>query len=514
MAFDIVGARAAGYSDEEIAQELESAGTFDVRGALGAGYTLDEIAGEIQGGKAGPTPAEAGTAQWAKTPGKEAWAVPKEDIITKEQAMRFIWPGAKTAKEHFIKGLTPALGMAGATAGAAGGPAGTAMGFAAGERAGRTIETLTGVSEPETPGEAAIETGKSLAFGALPWGVEKAVKGVGAVKGALKGGVRRSVKVPKFMEKLGGKMRPSEAGQAGVKGAQDTYTKVSKIGDELYENAKALAPKEGTLKLDRTYAEIDAILADQSLNEAEKKIARDALGRISPEVRSGARGRMQLTPELEAQIKGDIGILTKPLSFEEAFTLRRDLSKLTKQGGTKSHVAGRLLDVLNEEVSENAVKLGTPETITAFQNAINYWRDVVVPQRNIVKMLGKESFEEIPNLLTTNLRTIEALKTSMPESNFQDVKRGFVSDIFESVGNNPAKVAPKLRELTTAKKELMEAAFSSEELAAMKLAGDPGALIKYLEKHPNLKWFVSHMMKYGVAYGAMGLMWREIRRGK
>jgi len=43
MAFDIVGARKAGYSDDEIAQYLSEQKKFDYSGAVGAGYTSSEI---------------------------------------------------------------------------------------------------------------------------------------------------------------------------------------------------------------------------------------------------------------------------------------------------------------------------------------------------------------------------------------------------------------------------------------------------------------------------------------
>jgi hypothetical protein len=43
MAFDIVGARKAGYSDDEIAQYLSEQKKFDYFGAVGAGYTSSEI---------------------------------------------------------------------------------------------------------------------------------------------------------------------------------------------------------------------------------------------------------------------------------------------------------------------------------------------------------------------------------------------------------------------------------------------------------------------------------------
>ena len=49
MAFDVAGARKAGYSDREIIDHLASSRDFDVEGAIGAGYSLGEIANHMAG---------------------------------------------------------------------------------------------------------------------------------------------------------------------------------------------------------------------------------------------------------------------------------------------------------------------------------------------------------------------------------------------------------------------------------------------------------------------------------
>ena len=49
MAFDVEGARKAGYSDPEIANYLASQKTFDITGARKAGYGDQEIIGHLLG---------------------------------------------------------------------------------------------------------------------------------------------------------------------------------------------------------------------------------------------------------------------------------------------------------------------------------------------------------------------------------------------------------------------------------------------------------------------------------
>src|SRR3989304_3413718 len=160
MPFNIAGARQAGYTDEEIIKELESAGKFDIRGALSAGY--------------------------------------------------------------FIRGITPALEMTGAVAGAVGGPIGSALGFGAGGGAGRGVEGIAGLREPETAMGAMARTARDIGIGMLPMGIAKVAK----IPGAIKAGITKGTKVTKAVQKVGGEMLPSVAGESGLKGAQGTFKEV------------------------------------------------------------------------------------------------------------------------------------------------------------------------------------------------------------------------------------------------------------------------------------------------
>ena len=49
MAFDYLGARKEGYSDEEIASHLASSSGFDISGAVESGYSYSEIAQHLTG---------------------------------------------------------------------------------------------------------------------------------------------------------------------------------------------------------------------------------------------------------------------------------------------------------------------------------------------------------------------------------------------------------------------------------------------------------------------------------
>ena len=78
MAFDIDGARAAGYSDDEIADHLGGQSNFDTAGARKAGYTSAEILAQLtkvpQPKAAAPAPAPAPAVALAPAPSPQATA--------------------------------------------------------------------------------------------------------------------------------------------------------------------------------------------------------------------------------------------------------------------------------------------------------------------------------------------------------------------------------------------------------------------------------------------------------
>ena len=57
MAFDVEGARKAGYSEAEIAEFLGTQSNFDVKGAQKAGYSAQEIIKHLLSQQPAPAPA-------------------------------------------------------------------------------------------------------------------------------------------------------------------------------------------------------------------------------------------------------------------------------------------------------------------------------------------------------------------------------------------------------------------------------------------------------------------------
>jgi len=430
----------------------------------------------------------------------------------KQQALNFAWGGWPEAKRQFMGGVTPALEMAGATAGTVlgGGPWGTALGYAAGGRVGKGLEVMTGQSKPETLLEATLNTVKDVGIGLLPYSVEKGIEGVSAIKEAIKAPWTKGAKVEDVYKVIGGQLRKDIAGESGMAGAKQTYSVVHNKGNQLYETAKKLVPTETKVGGNNLYSSIDDILKDPASTDAEKSFANDILARISPAAKSGTRGRMQLSKQnLEdimgrAEETGQLGIMTRPATVEEAYTTKSILSKATEKKGKVGWRAGQMLDALHQDINETVAKIGKPEITQAFNDAINFWKGKVVPQRKVVQLLGKKSSELLPDLLLKDVNVVKGLRASMPEENFQNLKRGLLTDIATQEENNPVRIANRLRTLLSDNKYTMEAAFNEEELGAIKLAGNPIGLKRYLEEHPKTKW-VAKYLGYSLWYGTAGL---------
>lgn len=502
--------KAAGFSDEEIQQRKNK---YKI-----AGFTDQEIT-QAFGGITKPSPREQMANIPALTPQQELAAptlTSEEQERARKEALtdipRFFWSGPKEAKEQFMRGVTPALEMAGATAGSFFGPWGTALGFATGGRVGKGIETMTGVSKPETLPEATIATARDVGIGLLPWGLGKIARIPGAVKEAVTRPWTKAGKIKEVFESVGGKLEPSVAGELGTAGAKRQYSTLSKQGNQLYESAKKLAPEGSKAELSNLYSAVDEALKDEMASPAEKKFASDWLRKITPAVRTGQR-RVGLSPELQQEIlekaEGELGITLRPSTVQEAYALRSELSETMTKGGKVGWRAGRFLDALHNDLTEATEKLGIPEAKDAFKKAIDFWRSKVIPQRETVNLLEKKSVERIPGLLQKDIATIQQLKATLPEEGFKDLKRGMLTDVANKVENNPTKTSQQLRKLLSSKKELMENIFDPEELEAIRISADPGKFGRYLENHPRIRWLVK-WLPVGLAIE----MGREVLGGK
>ena len=105
MAFDVEGAKKAGYTDSEIADHLAQSSSFDAAGARSSGYSDADIIGHLSGAapsqQSAPSPASTGQPASKLT-------VPKYD-----RGME----GVRSALRGATIGVSDVLGAAGGAAG-------------------------------------------------------------------------------------------------------------------------------------------------------------------------------------------------------------------------------------------------------------------------------------------------------------------------------------------------------------------------------------------------------------
>lgn len=169
MAFDIEGARKAGYSDSEIADHLASTRGFRIDQARNAGYNDSELIDHLSGKSAkeehplsGDTPA---TRMKAMNP-------PEVNDGTPEWAGKHpnLYAGLRTAKDIIdptVEGVgLVGGGILGSGAGPAGSVVGAGTGYAGAKRLTKATDVMLGFEQPETAGQAFKQTGKDVVEGA------------------------------------------------------------------------------------------------------------------------------------------------------------------------------------------------------------------------------------------------------------------------------------------------------------------------------------------------------------
>jgi len=290
MAFDVAAARAAGYSDQEIAEYLGSQNKFDTGAALRAGYTPEEIIGHLGGGK---PPKESGVLSELRrgieqpissaiTGVKSIFGTPEEEAIKGVQRGREIserageGPSLEAVKKAYERGLLPAAGevlsqipkalagqagtigsaMAGARlgamAGAPFGPVGAVIGGAGGAGAallpqflGSNIERQAAESmEKQQPVNIRMgEAAKAAAGQAALEGAGQAfMLGKGLVKGVLGLTDDVALMTAKAEQELLKKAQQSVTG-AATRGAAIGATEIPvEVGQQILERWQAGLP--------------------------------------------------------------------------------------------------------------------------------------------------------------------------------------------------------------------------------------------------------------------------------
>jgi hypothetical protein len=165
MAFDVTGARAAGYSDVEIANHLAQEQKFDLAGARKAGYSDTEIIGHLAAAAAAPAaPAAVPNRQLAGVPGAPGEQLGNRNVGAPERVRSV----GETITGTGEAALTLATGAVGGTAGLLGGTvkglAGAVMDGTFGTQAGvRQVEQAAGEGMAALTYQPRTESGQEQA---------------------------------------------------------------------------------------------------------------------------------------------------------------------------------------------------------------------------------------------------------------------------------------------------------------------------------------------------------------
>jgi len=193
MAFDTAGAKAAGYSDAEIADFMGQGSNFDVAGARQAGYNDGEIMQYLDGNTAPqaapPVPNFGSQARGQSTAGDKPSALKQGISSLAHSALPILGlvggglvAGAAATPETFGLGTIPAAA------------AGGGLGYAAGNRLATGLDQAMGIGTPETMSQALHNTAKDTAVGTAYGAIGPGLSAGGSLfsqvgKNALVGGL-------------------------------------------------------------------------------------------------------------------------------------------------------------------------------------------------------------------------------------------------------------------------------------------------------------------------------------
>ncbi len=355
MAFDIQGARNAGYNDTEIESYLaENSPSFDVKGAKAAGYSLDEIANEIKSPSSEkPGMLESGAlGLMSGIPGAETVVSGLRAISPKEtypEAHKALEEAKDAAwEEHPVAyGAGKATGMVGTGLAL---PATATLGGAAALGAG--IGAASGLDVAQTPSEMGIEALKGAGTGAIlgsaGHGLGKAIEAIpGASKAMLAStGEKTSTADIEAYLKNPEAIRSALSKEAIGTELAGTTGDIGKAAGQLSENARGLLnPESNALAVQDLQALVSGAkqkyLTDGIAATSSDETAIKTLDGLYQNLREIARGNNDLVPE---------DVLRRTIDRLQSAT--KDSSwgnpEASASQDAMKHLSGRLNEVLRQ----------------------------------------------------------------------------------------------------------------------------------------------------------------------
>lgn len=381
--FDQAGAKAAGYSDSEIADYVGKQQNFDVAGARKAGYTDSDILGHLNAGaKPAATPDKNAAAPTSSAP------PPQEATGKAPSTVLGAVKGAGDAALALGSGTLKAINTAGNDLLAGG----DVKHSDSGKKLQEEIDHDKVLNyEPQT------EEGKWL-MGHL----QKALKPVGDAVASVKKGVAGAVgeRAANVIGDVATLATP-KATKEVPKGVVDTAKAATKAGSvSTAEQIKTLTDNlTGRKSVERADVGTKAKKSIGDTQEAERKAGNTAYGELDKAMPAAHPVEQVKTKQIvdqhntgiavDAKVKSVAKELEKAKTFEDMKKLR---TKVTDAIGNDGSAVDRQLkqvrDAITEDINKAAEKLG-PEAKAKWDAANKQWAAYKTSQSAVNKILGK-----------------------------------------------------------------------------------------------------------------------------
>jgi hypothetical protein len=258
--------------------------------------------------------------------------------------------------------------------------------------------------------------------------------------------------VERTLSKVGGRVEPFVAGQAGQEGRLIKLAENKATGTNFYNQAKDLAkdvevdykPLIQTIN-DIRSGDAYSLLSEQSKKEVDRVMS-FIEGKIVPKVGAGEKAGTMLPPDVAEAVRIQAGMETKPTTYLEAEGMRKSIAnKLFSKNIKDSEASGPIRQVYDslQNVMEGSAKNAGSEAHNAFVNARDFWNKNVFGtfgERGKFGVLGQlRPFEEggaspekaILLLKNASLSDIKRVKASIPEEQFTTFRQGLLTQILQ-----------------------------------------------------------------------------------
>src|SRR3989304_702193 len=258
--------------------------------------------------------------------------------------------------------------------------------------------------------------------------------------------------VERTISKVGGKVEPFLAGQAGQEGRLIKIAENKVTGTGFYDQAKELAKGVNVdyKPILKTIDDIKAsdaynLLSEPNMMEVNKVISLIE-GKVVPKVGAGEKAGLKLPPDVAEAVRMQAGMETVPTTYIRAEQMRKSIAnKLFSKNIEDTEAYGPIRQIYDslQDVMEGSAKNAGSKAHEAFVNARDFWSKNVFGtfgEKGKLGVLGQlRPFEEggasperaVTLLKNASLSDIKRIKASIPEEQFTTFRQGLLTQILQ-----------------------------------------------------------------------------------